>query len=149
MRYLIDTNAYSDMMDKHPNVIAHLRGLGDDDELSASAITHGEIYYGLATLPSGRRKASLMGDANAVFASLREVVPITWEVAEVYADLKAKLEAKGKRFSADGDDNDVWIAAVALHGGFTLVTADKHFKEVKGLRVVNWREPPKTGRERR
>ena len=36
-------------------------------------------------------------------------------------------------------DNDLWIAAIALAEGATLVTADEAFARVPGLKTENWR----------
>jgi predicted nucleic acid-binding protein len=35
-------------------------------------------------------------------------------------------------------DNDIWIAALAIQHELTLVSRDKHFKEVSGLKVEFW-----------
>jgi predicted nucleic acid-binding protein len=38
------------------------------------------------------------------------------------------------------DDNDLWIAATALHLGAILVSRDKMFAYVPGLQVVDWNQ---------
>ena len=39
------------------------------------------------------------------------------------------------------EDNDIYIAAIAIVNNCTLVTAnDKHFGRIKNLSCVNWRE---------
>lgn len=56
-------------------------------------------------------------------------------IAERYAQLRAQLEKAGTLIGR----NDTWIAAEALHHGFTLVTDNvNEFKRVKGLKVENW-----------
>lgn len=38
------------------------------------------------------------------------------------------------------EDNDIYIAAISMVNGCTLVTANvRHFGRVAGLRFVNWR----------
>jgi tRNA(fMet)-specific endonuclease VapC len=34
--------------------------------------------------------------------------------------------------------NDLWFAAIAIEHDMTLVTRDKHFGEIPGLRVSAW-----------
>ncbi len=39
------------------------------------------------------------------------------------------------------DENDIYIAAIAIVNDCTLVTANtRHFERVEGLKFVNWRE---------
>ena len=54
--------------------------------------------------------------------------------AQYYGETTAFLFKKGKPIPA----NDVWIAAVTMQHGLTLVTRDKHFNEIEGLKIANW-----------
>ena len=36
--------------------------------------------------------------------------------------------------------NDVWIASIALQNNFTLITNDKHFKDVPNLKMIYWQK---------
>jgi tRNA(fMet)-specific endonuclease VapC len=51
-----------------------------------------------------------------------------------YGDVKNRLRLKGRPLP----ENDVWIAALALQYGLTLVTRDAHFQEVENLQTVAW-----------
>lgn len=51
-----------------------------------------------------------------------------------YAIIKSELLKKGKPIP----ENDIWIAAVAKHHNLTLITRDKHFKEVPQIKVETW-----------
>jgi len=35
-------------------------------------------------------------------------------------------------------ENDIWIAAIALQHGLTLVTRDSHFSEIESLGTAAW-----------
>jgi predicted nucleic acid-binding protein len=35
-------------------------------------------------------------------------------------------------------ENDIWIAATAVHHGIVLVTRDHHFQEVEDLQIEDW-----------
>ena len=54
--------------------------------------------------------------------------------ARRWAQLKGALATAGTPIP----DNDLWIAAVAVQHGLTLVTHDAHFSRVKGLSVQIW-----------
>jgi tRNA(fMet)-specific endonuclease VapC len=53
------------------------------------------------------------------------------ETAEVFGLVKDALKKSGKPIPT----NDVWIAAHALEAGAVLVTFDRHFAVVPGLRL--------------
>ncbi|MEM7184769.1 MAG: PIN domain-containing protein [Spirochaetota bacterium] len=48
--------------------------------------------------------------------------------------MKAELKKKGKPIP----ENDIWIAALAIQYTATLVTKDKHFKNIDGLQIESW-----------
>jgi predicted nucleic acid-binding protein len=60
-----------------------------------------------------------------------EILPVTEETAEYYAIVYKDLRAKGRPIPT----NDLWIAAAAMEHGLALVSRDRHFGEVEGLRV--------------
>jgi predicted nucleic acid-binding protein len=63
-----------------------------------------------------------------------EIIPITREVASNYAVLKADLRGAGKPI----DENDFWIAAVAVTHRLVLLSSDKDFQDIPGLAVDDW-----------
>ena len=60
----------------------------------------------------------------------------TKETSEVFGHLKDALKRKGTPIPI----NDVWIASHVVESGSTLVTFDRHFEQVPGLRI--WRQIP-------
>jgi len=56
------------------------------------------------------------------------------ETTRNYGRIKAQLRKKGKPIP----NNDVWIAAIALQYDLTVVTRDKHFDQVDGLKIEKW-----------
>lgn len=103
--------------------------------MCTSAINRGELLYGVL-----RRKKSVSFLAR-MERMLDHIVVLSFDLhcANVYGELRAALEASGRRL----DDADVMIAAVALANGLILVTDDeRHFARVPGLEIENWlREP--------
>lgn len=59
------------------------------------------------------------------------IINVTIETSEVFGDLKAQLKKKGKMIPLNG----IWIAAHAIETGSKLITKDKHFTDIPGLRV--------------
>ncbi len=51
-----------------------------------------------------------------------------------YGQIKNELRSKGKPIP----ENDVWIAALAIQHGLTLLSRDPHFQNVSNLVVEAW-----------
>jgi predicted nucleic acid-binding protein len=133
MTFLLDSNAFSDLMRKDRRVEAHLAALGPNDKVVICSIVRGEILYGLARLPQGRRRDDLAKQAAPLFASIA-CQPVPESAGDAYANIKRTREQQGLRL----DENDLWIAATASTLGATLVTRDSDFSSVEGLATTNW-----------
>lgn len=133
MVFLLDSNAFSDLMRKHPRVEARLAALQPGDKVVICPIVRGEILYGLARLPDGRRRENLTKQAEPLFATIAcEAVPES--AGDAYAKIKRMREQQGLAF----DENDLWLAATASALGATLVTRDSDFRSVEGLATTDW-----------
>jgi tRNA(fMet)-specific endonuclease VapC len=127
---MLDTNAVSTAVHKRsPHLDAALLRYGTQP-IRVSAITYGEICYGLAMKPQATRLARNIDDF------LREVpiLPWTQTTSEVYGRLRASLRQAGRALSP----LDMLIAAHALEAGATLVSNDRAFTQVPGLTVEDW-----------
>lgn len=110
-----------------------MRALSDQDRVLICPVVRGEILYGIARLPEGKRRADLKSKADNLF----EILPcefIPESAADHYAEVKCSCQNRGLNL----DENDLWLAATALALGATLVTRDEDFQEVEGLAVVDW-----------
>jgi predicted nucleic acid-binding protein len=135
--YLFDTNAISDAMREHAQLIAAMHS--HSGEFVTSAVVQGEILYGVRRLTSGVRRDELMLKADRIFAALI-CRPVDENVALIYADLRPLLENRGLAVN----DNDLWIAATTIAADAVLVTRDADFKHVPHLRVVDWTQTDAT-----
>jgi tRNA(fMet)-specific endonuclease VapC len=128
-RYLLDTNTLSYTLRNYPAVRKRLEHV-PMESVAISAITEGELRYGLA---KAQQRTEVMEKVEALLARL-EV--LTWDsaAAEAYGELRAQLERAGERMGT----LDTLIAAHALAVGAILVTADKAFGRVKKLKIENW-----------
>ena len=95
-----------------------------------SAITEGELLFGLAKRPAARRLQI------AVREFLRRVDVLPWDstIAERYGTLRAGMEGQGKILAP----LDLLIAAHALGLDAVLVTNDRAFGQIAGLTIEDW-----------
>ena len=133
MVFLLDSNAFSDLMRKHPKLEAQLGALRSDDSVVICPTVRGEILYGLARLPEGRRRQDLTKQALALFAMVT-CEPTPESAGDAYASIKRTREQQGLPL----DENDLWIAATASALNATLVTRDSDFRSIEGLTTVDW-----------
>jgi len=129
-RVMLDTNAVSTAVHRRSALFDRKLGEVGGEAISISAITYGEIIYGLEWKPEARKLAKSMSD----FLREISVTPWTEATAEVYGTLRAELRRTGKSLAP----LDMLIAAHALEVGATLVTSDRPFRQVPGLTVEDW-----------
>jgi len=104
--------------------------LKEDEIACISAITEGEIRYGLA-----RRSSTALYAAIEGFLAKIQVLPWGRDEATVYGQVRAKQERAGRPLG----NMDMLIAAHAISSGAVLVTRDRAFAHVEGLAgMVNW-----------
>lgn len=127
---MFDTNTISDIVGGIETVLRRVEGL-DPATCCVSAVTAGEIAYGLARRPDATR---LQRVTAAVMERL-EVLPWDHAAAARYGLLRADQERQGRSLGA----LDMMIAAHALSIGATLFSNDKAFLSVNGLQLVDAR----------
>ena len=128
-RYMLDTNTVSHLVKQHPNVVQHVVGV-PMFSLCVSAITAGELLYGLARRPDAGRLQAAVSE----FMRRVDVLPWDFSAAERYGIVRATLDRAGKPLGS----LDVLIAAHALAVGAVLVTNDRAFNQVAQLRIEDW-----------
>ena len=132
-RYMLDTNAASTLI--RGQVGAALQSLLVERDACISVITEVELRFGVSRRPDATRLA------RAVEAFLRDIPSLPWTsaTAQAYAELRTNMETQGIGLSA----MDLLIATHALAEDCTLVSADRAFARVPGLRVLDWSASPK------
>jgi tRNA(fMet)-specific endonuclease VapC len=133
MIWLLDTNAFSDLMREHPALDKHLASVAETDLVSICPVVRGEILFGLGKLEPGKRRVELEAKAAQLF-SILHCEPVTSTSADNYARVKIARQRKGLTL----DENDLWIAACALALQATLVSRDGDFGQIEGLNVEDW-----------
>ena len=59
MMFLLDTNAFSDLMRKHSKLHARMTSLAAADGIVICTVVRGEIRYGIEQLPQSKRRQDL------------------------------------------------------------------------------------------
>ena len=125
MRILLDTNAYSHLKRGQSQVAALVRM---SEEIFLSAIVIGELLYGFRQ--GSRIKRNIEELQSFLDSPYVTFIPATRVTADHYSRIGRALRAKGRPIPS----NDIWIAAHALETGADLVSHDRHFAEVDGIR---------------
>lgn len=131
---LLDTNVVSELARPVPHPAVEARVAGSERQAAISSVTWHELLFGVARMPSGRRRDALTAFVDDLVARF-PVLPYDRAAAEWHAAERARLEASGRaRPFADSQ-----IAAIAVTNDLRLVTRnDVDFAGFEGLVVENW-----------
>ena len=136
---LLDTNVVSEplRLGGDPAVVAWIDAQ-NVETLYLAAISLAELRFGVAALPSGKRKDTLHRSLERRVVPLftGRILPFDAAASEAYAEIMALARAEGKAIGkADG-----YIAATAAINGLIVATRDTSPFEAAGLTVINpWR----------
>ena len=140
--FLLDTNVLSEFNrrgEPDPHVRRWLEA-ADTGSLYASALTLGEIRFGVELLPPSKRRAQLEEwldrDLPEWFAG--RILSVDRSIADRWGLVRAQAQIKGRPLSVV----DGLLAATALQHSLTLVSRNVSDFAVVGLVVVNpWDTP--------
>ena len=126
-RLILDTNALSAAAEEQPGVMGVL---ADVQQLALPVVVIGEYRYGIA---QSRHRAryrrwldSLINDCT--------VLDINEKSTHYYAAISIELRQAGKPIPT----NDLWIAALCRQHDLPLLSRDRHFDVVSGVRRFDW-----------
>ncbi len=133
-RYMLDTNTVSHLLKKHPAVARRLMAV-PITSLCLSAITQGELLFGLARRPEATTLHV------AVWEFLRRVDVLPWDAttAQCYGTARTATQREGKVLAP----MDLLIGSHALSVDAVLVTNDHAFGLLPGLLIEDWTEGPR------
>jgi toxin FitB len=133
---VLDTNVLSEALRPVPEPSV-LNWLADQPSASlfTTAVTRGEILYGVRLLSDGKRRKGLWDAANKIFDEdfAGQVLSFDGDAAGMYADIAASRRIAGKPIS----QFDAMIAAMARSRGAILATRNVKDFESCGIEVVN------------
>jgi hypothetical protein len=122
-----------------PNVLAWLDSQPEMD-VWICAVTVAEIRLGIALLPNGKRKDTLLDLTEQMFVNdfSGQCLSFDCDAAREYSLIVAKRQRIGHPISVE----DAQIAAIARVGGLTLSTRNiRDFIEIEDLKIFNpWQD---------
>jgi tRNA(fMet)-specific endonuclease VapC len=124
---ILDTNALSAFADADPDIEAHI---GTAQLVAIPVIVLGEYLFGIAQ--SSRRKDYQRWLSSTLRSC--QILGIDEETSANYAELRFDLKRAGTPIPA----NDAWIAALCKQHSLPLLSRDRHFDLVKGIRRIGW-----------
>lgn len=127
MALILDTNALSAIADGETSageVVAK------PDRIAVPVIVLGEYRLGIA---QSRHHATYEAWLQEFIAAVI-VLSVDEETAHSYSSVALDLRKKGKPIPT----NDLWIAALCRQHSMPLLSRDRHFDAVPGLRRVEW-----------
>ena len=133
IRYLLDTNAVSYIIKGNfPHVRDRLLKV-PIAEVGISVVTEAELLFGVARLPHAVKLAVVVEEF------LRRIEIFSWDSAAAlhYARQRAALEERGEPIG----NLDLMIASQALALEAIIVTNDRVFRRIKGLKTEDWTRP--------
>ncbi len=125
-KILLDTNAYVRFLGGDQQI---LEALGRADVVFMSIFVLGELNAGIR----GGNKAQANKKILQEFLEKPtvRVLDATAETADVFGMVKDALKKAGTPLPV----NDIWIGAHALETGAIVITYDRHFTKIQGLRL--------------
>jgi predicted nucleic acid-binding protein len=133
---LLDTNILSALMRPAPEAAVE-RWLADQPAASVfiSAITEAELRYGLALMPSGKRRSVLAAEIEGMLGEdfIGRILPFDSPAAVAFAKIATERRQAGRPIS----QADAQIAAIARSRGATLATRNVSDFEGCGIEVLN------------
>jgi tRNA(fMet)-specific endonuclease VapC len=130
VRYLLDTNTASYVIKGNFSRVRERLLKIPMADVGISVVTEAELRFGVA------RRPEAVSLKRVVEEFLLRVEILSWdsEAARRYAALRATLEQAGEPMG----NMDLMIAAHALAEEVVLVTNDRVFRRVKGLKLEDW-----------
>lgn len=133
VQFLLDTNIASYVIKGNlPHVRQRLLKV-PVGQTGISVITEAELRFGVARLPQSIK----LGIAVEEFLLRVETLPWDSAAAQKYARLRSALETIGESTR----NLDLMIAAQALAVDAILVSNDRVFRRIRGLRIEDWSKP--------
>lgn len=133
--FVLDTNVVSEPLRPRPNpdVVAWL-DRQVVETLYLTSIGLAELRFGVAALPSGRRRDRLgerIEELAVLFAG--RILPFDEAASVAYAALRARARHRGESIGI----TDGYIAAIATAHRYAVATRDRAPFEAAGLRVID------------
>ena len=122
---IFDTNALSAWAEGNSSVESRLLS---SERLVVPSVVLGEFYFGIRQ----SRYRIAYEEWISQHLPLTEIAAVTSETADVYAAIRLELKQSGSPIP----QNDTWIAALARQHDLAVLSNDRHFDVVDGVRRI-------------
>ena len=132
MLYSLDSNAVSDILRRRSDVLTRYREEVKKDTIFAICdVVYYEVVRGLKAIGATSKIKEFMKMYEKMEHLSLDIAAFN-KTVDIYVNLH-----KGNQI----EDNDIYIAAIAMINNCTLVTAnERYFSRISGLSYVNWRD---------
>ena len=133
---VLDTNVLSEVLRPEPTLgVLNWLSRQPANSVFTTAVTKGEILYGVRILTDGQRRRKLWDAASEMFEEdfAGRVLSFDGDAAAYYADIGATRRAAGRPIS----QFDATIAAITRSHGATLATRNTKDFEGCGIEILN------------
>ena len=124
---ILDTNGLSALADGESTLEPILR---EAAEVALPVIVLGEFRYGVRQSRERQRYEQWLTESLGNF----RILDVDEETAASYATVRMELKKAGTPIPS----NDVWIAALCRQHSLFLLSRDRHFDLVAGIRRIDW-----------
>jgi tRNA(fMet)-specific endonuclease VapC len=124
---ILDTNGLSALADGDLTLEPILRQAAG---IALPVIVLGEYRYGIRQSRNRLRYERWLSAAIAGY----QVLTVDEETADHYAEVREELKRRARPIPA----NDLWIAALARQHRLPILSRDRHFDFVPGLKRIGW-----------
>ena len=124
---ILDTNGLSAVADGDASLIPFLR---QATEIAVPVIVLGEYRYGVRQSRERHRYEQWLMDSLPNY----RILDVDQETTIYYATLRTELKKAGTPIPA----NDAWVAALCRQYRLSILSRDRHFDLVAGLRRIDW-----------
>ena len=124
---ILDTNALSAVADDDP---AAVRAFNEADSIELPVVVLGEYRFGIAF----SRKRNDYEDWLSRLLPTSQVLDIDEQTTHHYAEVRSELKRTGTPIPS----NDAWIAALCRQRSLPLLSRDRHFDAVRGVKRLAW-----------
>lgn len=124
---ILDTNGLSALADGDPALEPVLRKAA---QVAIPVIVLGEYRYGISQSRDRNRYEQWLSEYLPTF----RVLEIDEETTLSYAAVRRELKKAGTPIPS----NDAWIAALCRQHSLPVVSRDRHFDAVPGLKRLHW-----------
>jgi predicted nucleic acid-binding protein len=134
MTFLVDTNVFAEATKPRPNPRVQAWLAEREADFYVSALTIGEMRYGIERLPRGKRKESLEAWLGNVRDTMEgRILSVNASVAHTWGQLRARWAAAGVSLPTV----DCWISATAKRHGLVVVTRNEKDLAGSGVGTLN------------